>query len=110
MQRRPGLVHLRNGGTSVILDARHTALPAIVFWGEDQGDLSEGELAAVGTAALPQRVSGGLDQPAPLTLIPQESSGWCCAIGDPSPRLFHSDTKRRNSTHSLPAGRPDSQG
>jgi alpha-galactosidase len=76
MQRRPGLVHLRNGGTSVILDDRHTPLPAIVFWGEDQGDLSEGELEAMGTAALPQRVSGGLDQPAPLTLIPQESSGW----------------------------------
>lgn len=76
MQRRPELLHLRNGGTSVILDTRNAPLPVIVFWGEDQGDLGEAELAALGTAALPQRVSGGLDQPAPLTLIPQESSGW----------------------------------
>ena len=76
MQRRSELLHLRNGGTSVILDARHAPLPAMVFWGADQGDLGEAELAAMGTAALPQRVSGGLDQPAPLTLIPQESSGW----------------------------------
>ncbi|HEU0182200.1 MAG TPA: alpha-galactosidase [Agromyces mariniharenae] len=76
MQRRSGVIHLRNGGTSVILDARHAPLPAIVFWGADQGDLGESELAAIGMAALPQRVSGGLDQPAPLTLIPQESSGW----------------------------------
>ncbi len=76
MQRRPGLLHLRNGGTSVVLDARHAPLPVIVFWGADLGDLGEAELAALGTAALPQRVSGGLDQPAPLTLIPQESAGW----------------------------------
>ncbi|GAA1809261.1 alpha-galactosidase [Agromyces neolithicus] len=76
MQRRTELRHLRNGGTSVVLDARHAPLPVIVFWGEDQGDLDEAELSALGTAALPQRVSGGLDQPARLTLIPQESSGW----------------------------------
>ncbi len=76
MQRRPGLIHLRNGGTSVVLDARHAPLPVIVFWGADLGELGEAELAALGTAALPQRVSGGLDQPAPLTLIPQESAGW----------------------------------
>ena len=76
MHRRTELLHLRNGGTSVVLDARHAALPAIVFWGADLGELGEAELAALGTAALPQRVSGGLDQPAPLTLVPQESSGW----------------------------------
>lgn len=76
MQRGTDLLHLRNGGTSVVLDARFAPLPVIVFWGGDLGELAEAELAALGTAALPQRVSGGLDQPAPLTLIPQESSGW----------------------------------
>lgn len=76
MERCRRLVHLRNGGTSVVLDARNGPLPAIVYWGEDQLLLSETELAALGDAALPQRVSGGLDQPAPLTLIPQESTGW----------------------------------
>ena len=76
MQRRTGLLHLRNGGTSVVLDSRHAPLPVIVYWGADLGDLGETELAALGTASLPQRVSGGLDQPAPLTLIPQESTGW----------------------------------
>ena len=76
MQRRPGLLHLRNGGTSVVLDARHAPLPVIVFWGADLGELGEAELESLGTAALPQRVSGGLDQPAPLTLLPQESAGW----------------------------------
>lgn len=76
MHRRTELLHLRNGGTSVVLDARHAPLPVIVAWGPDLGDLSTDDLAALGLAALRQRVSGGLDRPAPLTLIPQESSGW----------------------------------
>ncbi|MET0885750.1 MAG: alpha-galactosidase [Mycetocola sp.] len=69
-------MHLRNGGTSVVLDTRRGPLPSIVFWGADLGDLSQTEMDALGVAARPQRVSGGLDEPAPLTLIPQESSGW----------------------------------
>jgi alpha-galactosidase len=81
MQRRTELIHLRNGGTSVVLDSRHGALPAIVFWGPDLGALTDAELAALGTAAIPQRVSGGIDEPAPLTLIPQESSGWLGTSG-----------------------------
>lgn len=76
MHRRTEFLHLRNGGTSVVLDASHAPLPVIVAWGPDLGDLSGDELAALGLAALPQRVSGGLDRPAALTLIPQESSGW----------------------------------
>ncbi|GAA2037270.1 alpha-galactosidase [Agromyces tropicus] len=76
MQRSTALVHLRNGGTSVVLDARPASLPAIVAWGPDLGDLADEQLAAMGIAALPQRVSGGLDRPAIPTLLPQESSGW----------------------------------
>lgn len=76
MQRGTDPIHLRNGGTSVVLDPGAAALPAIVHWGADLGDVGPAELAAMSLAALPQRVSGGLDQPATLTLIPQESSGW----------------------------------
>lgn len=76
MQRGVDPIHLRNGGTSVVLDPGAAALPAIVHWGADLGDVGPAELVAMSLAALPQRVSGGLDQPATLTLIPQESSGW----------------------------------
>ena len=79
MQRRPSdntiPVHLRNGGTSVVLDTS-TRVPSIVWWGEDLGELSAGELKDLVTASIPQRVSGGLDSPAPLTLLPLESGGW----------------------------------
>ena len=69
-------IHLRNGGTSVVLDVARAPLPVIVHWGADLGDASEAELAGLATAAIPQRVSGGLDRPSQLTLLPQESSGW----------------------------------
>jgi alpha-galactosidase len=70
------VAHLRRGGTSVVLDVSSAPLPVVLWWGADLGDLAEPELAAMATAALPQRVSGALDRPAPFTLVPQESSGW----------------------------------
>ncbi|MEB0003242.1 alpha-galactosidase [Cryobacterium sp. RTC2.1] len=70
------VLHLRNGGTSVILDFDGGGFPAVVHWGEDQGDLSTDEAQAIVVASLPQRVSGGLDEPARLTVLPQESEGW----------------------------------
>ncbi|KZE92026.1 Alpha-galactosidase [Agromyces sp. NDB4Y10] len=76
MQRGTDPIHLRNGGTSVVLSLDHAPLPAIVHWGPDLGEVGADELAAMALAAIPQRVSGGIDVPAALTLIPQESSGW----------------------------------
>ena len=34
-------LHLRLGGTSVVLDVPRGALPGIVYWGPDLGDISE---------------------------------------------------------------------
>ncbi|PXA71778.1 alpha-galactosidase [Cryobacterium arcticum] len=70
------VTHLRNGGTSVIVDLVGDGMPEILFWGADQGDLSDRELGDVARATRAQRVSGGLDQPARLTVLPQESNGW----------------------------------
>src|SRR6187455_1563691 len=69
------VTHLRNGGTSVIVDLVGDGMPEILFWGADQGDLSDQELGDVARATRAQRVSGGLDQPARLTVLPQESNG-----------------------------------
>lgn len=68
--------HLRGGGTSVVVDARRATFPAIVHWGADLGDLSGAELSALADAAVPQRVSGGLDSPAPFSLVAVEADGW----------------------------------
>jgi alpha-galactosidase len=74
MQRRD-MLHLRHGGTSVVLDLS-TPLPTILWWGEDLGDVADDQLRDLATASIPQRASGGLDDPAPLTLLPQHADGW----------------------------------
>ena len=76
MQRSTQVVHLRSGGTSVLVDTTTNGLPAILHWGADLGALGDRELAGIATAATPQRVSGAIDTPARLTLLPQESFGW----------------------------------
>ncbi|MFJ6417307.1 alpha-galactosidase [Paeniglutamicibacter sp. NPDC091659] len=67
---------LHRGGTSVILDATTAGMPTIIHWGPDTGELGESELHDLASAARPQRVSGGIDQPARLDVFPQERFGW----------------------------------
>ncbi|KQQ22060.1 alpha-galactosidase [Rathayibacter sp. Leaf299] len=70
------LFHLESGGTSVVVDARLETFPTIVHWGAALGNLSSTELTSLVDAALPQRVSGGLDAFAPLGLVAVEADGW----------------------------------
>ena len=74
MQRR--VIHLRNGGTSLVIDPTTPGLPTIVHWGHDLGDAAQADLDGLALAAEPQRVSGGLDVPARLTLLPLDAAGW----------------------------------
>ncbi|NYD68615.1 alpha-galactosidase [Agromyces atrinae] len=74
-------LHLRDGGTSIVLDLRTDSVPTIVYWGDDLGDISAAAVDGLALAAVPQRVSGGLDVTARLTLLPQPSSGW---LGTPA--------------------------
>ncbi len=67
---------LHRGGTSVIVDATTAGMPTIIHWGPATGELGESELRDLASAARPQRVSGGIDQPARLDLFPQERFGW----------------------------------
>ena len=76
MQRRRSALHLRHGGTSVVLELIPEELPAFAHWGEDLGELGEDELSALVTATHVQRVSGGLDRPTHLSLLPSEVIGW----------------------------------
>jgi alpha-galactosidase len=73
-RRAPAVVHLRAGGTSVVIEM--TDVPAIVHWGEDLGDLPPEALDALALAAAPQRVSGGLDATPVLSLLPTPAHGW----------------------------------
>ncbi|MDQ1130348.1 alpha-galactosidase [Microbacterium sp. SORGH_AS_0888] len=77
----PAHAHLQGGGTSVVLDLRRADQPVIVHWGEDLGTPDAEELDAICRAAVPQRVSGGLDTTARLTVLPQLSAGWLTTPG-----------------------------
>ena len=76
MQSRSDVIHLRAGGTSAVIDLTTPGFPAIIHWGDDLGALSESRLADLAVAARPQRVSGALDTPSRLSIVPLESAGW----------------------------------
>ena len=50
--------------------------PAIVHWGEELTGSTEQTLRSLAVAARPQRVSGGLDEPARATLVATPAGGW----------------------------------
>lgn len=69
------LVHLRAGGTSIVLETPAAALPRIVHWGPDLGDLS--------TAALDDLAAAGRPDPGDSRLyvseagvLPLPTEGW----------------------------------
>ena len=68
--------HLRAAGVSVLLDARGTAVPAIVHWGRDLGPLSDDEAAALADASVPAVPPSALDRPLRVSLTPGRGDGW----------------------------------
>ena len=62
---------------SLVLVARDGALPAVLHWGHDLGDLTAEELAALAVAGDPGTVPNDLDEPTPYgALLPEHPSGW----------------------------------
>jgi alpha-galactosidase len=70
------IVHLRRGGTSVVIDVGTETVPVIVHWGEELHDSTPETLLGLAVAARPQRVSGGLDRTPRLSAVATEGSGW----------------------------------
>jgi alpha-galactosidase len=68
------LVQLRAAGTALVLDVAGPALPRVVHWGSDLGDLHALDGAGALLAAGAQNSS--TDQPRPLTLLPGELEAW----------------------------------
>src|SRR3954467_10092217 len=74
--QRDRVIHLRRGGTSVVIDLESEQLPVIVHWGEELPDSTPRTLHSLALAARPQRVSGGLDRTPRLSAVATEASGW----------------------------------
>ncbi len=77
--------HLRAAGSSLVLDARGTRLPAIVHWGADLGDLDDAALAAMVDALVPAVGPSSIDESLRLSILPSLAEGWS---GHPALRGF----------------------
>jgi alpha-galactosidase len=75
-QGADGVVHLRAGGTSLVLDVAGAGLPRVVHWGADLGDLPDVALSALRHSSIPQVVSNAIDHVVPLSVLPEQSRGW----------------------------------
>ncbi|MGG7464207.1 alpha-galactosidase [Plantibacter sp. YIM 135347] len=69
-------VHLRAGGTSVVVATGDGRLPRIVHWGFDLGDLDDAALADVVRSALPGIGDSAVTYPQPVPIVPQLAEGW----------------------------------
>ncbi|MDC7335953.1 glycoside hydrolase family 36 N-terminal domain-containing protein [Streptomyces lydicus] len=70
------LLHFRAAGAGLVLDVSGNGLPRVVHWGADLGECGPGGLAGLRTADVAQTVSNALDEPVPLSVLPQQSAGW----------------------------------
>jgi len=71
-------LHLRRGGTSVVVRLDGDRLPAIVHWGPDLGDGAD--LGDLLPAVIPPTMDSVVMMPEGVSVLPQHSAGW---IGRP---------------------------
>ncbi|NTW39552.1 MAG: alpha-galactosidase, partial [Cellulomonadaceae bacterium] len=77
MSQAPTALHLRRGGTSVVLRLEATALPCVLHWGPDLGETADdAALADLITALEPPFIDSVISSQAAVALLPQHSSGW----------------------------------
>ncbi|MCU1440503.1 MAG: alpha-galactosidase [Rhodoglobus sp.] len=67
------VVHLRAGGTSVVVVADAERLPRIIHWGADLGEV---DAAALAIAARPAIGDSAVTYPQPVPVVAQLSEGW----------------------------------
>lgn len=70
------VLQLRSAGVSLVLDCSGPALPSVLHWGADLGELGDAALVDLRRGAGGVQVGNGLDENQPVALIPEYSSGW----------------------------------
>lgn len=75
------IVHLRAAGVSLVLDSRGAALPAILHWGADLGDLTAADLDQLALAADPPFGDSRIEVPERVGVLPTPAEGWVATPG-----------------------------
>ncbi|MEV4534257.1 alpha-galactosidase [Asanoa sp. NPDC049518] len=69
-------IHLRAGGTSLVVAVDGGRLPRILHWGHDLGALDDRALDDVRRSALPAIGDSAVTYPQPVPVLPQLAEGW----------------------------------
>ena len=75
------IVHLAEGGTSVVVEIPARGVPAMVHWGPSLGVVGPRELTEMVAANRPQQRVGDIDAPSVVGLVPAAAEGWTGAPG-----------------------------
>ena len=70
------MVQLRAAGVGLVLDLRGSRLPRVAHWGADLGELGADDLVALVEAGATAAVPDSLDEPRPVSLLPEHAEGW----------------------------------
>jgi alpha-galactosidase len=95
-------IHLRAGGTSLVVAVGDGRLPRVLHWGADLGPLGDDALAELWRAALPAVGDSAVTYPQPVPVLPQPAEGWLGRpglTGDGDGRRWA--PKFREATHHL---------
>jgi alpha-galactosidase len=69
-------LHLRDGGTSLLMLLEDHRLPRVLHWGDDLGPLDDAQVRELARALTPQHTSNATDDLVAVELLPQQSRGW----------------------------------
>ncbi|MBE1876331.1 alpha-galactosidase [Myceligenerans sp. TRM 65318] len=72
----PQHVRLAASGVAVVLSLPADALPAIVHWGADPGDLDDAGLAGLIASSVPALATNGVDDHVRVAVLPESWTGW----------------------------------
>ena len=69
-------IALRTEGVSVLIDVSTGRLPVIVHWGDDLGEQTPDDFAALTGAGIPPSGPNLIDEPPTLGVLPEHWTGW----------------------------------
>ena len=70
------VLQLRAAGVSLVLDCSGPALPSVLHWGADLGELTERALLELRRGAGAVQDGNGLDDNQPIAIVPEYAAGW----------------------------------
>ncbi|WP_395242688.1 alpha-galactosidase [Agromyces sp. MMS24-K17] len=77
----PSIVRLAASGAALILAFPTDALPVVLHWGADPGDLDERELRLLEQASRAPLATNGVDRGVSVSILPEGWTGWTGTVG-----------------------------